>query len=318
MSTAAEVYDLIISDLIQAIAYLDDFNRSSKDQINKWVAKGLLAYAYAARGSNEDLNNAVTLTDDIIVNGGFRMMTADEVLAVFDPQTGALLNPQSGFNKVTNPSWMWGVDLTLANNLDLVSWWGQVDLFTYSYAWAGDPKVIDNGLYDAIREGDVRKEQFVDIFGDELRWPVNKFYASVRTQEMDDNEWGAQRNIIDDYVYMRLEEMVLLNAEAKAKIGQDELAKERLRELLALRIEDHSYLDALAGQALKDEIYLQTRIECWGEGKSYLAMKRNMATITRGPNHLFFPGESFPYDADELTFPIPQAEVLNNPQLNGE
>jgi hypothetical protein len=72
----------------------------------------------------------------------------------------------------------------------------------------------------------------------------------------------------------------------------------------------------LSGQALLNEIYLQTRIELWGEGKSYLAMKRNKATITRGTNHLFEPGVAFPYTDPKLTFVIPQAEVLNNPNLN--
>ena len=316
LSSTAEVYDLIIDDLTQAIDYLSDFNRSSKDQVDASVAKGLLAYAYAARGTTTDLQNVVTLTDDIIQNGGFRLVNEEEIVAKFDAGTGALLNPESGFNNIANPSWMWGVDLTIANDLDLVSWWGQVDMYTYSYAWAGDPKVIDNDLYAAIRPDDLRKQQFVDIFGDETYWPINKFYAQHRTQEMDDSEWGGQRQITADYVYMRLEEMYLLNAEANAKLGQDGPAIARLKELLDLRIADHSYVDALGGQALQDEIYLQTRIELWGEGKSYLAMKRNKATITRGPNHLFYAGESFSYDADELTFPIPQAEVLNNPVLN--
>lgn len=316
LSTAAEVYDLIISDLTQSIEYLDGFNRSTKDQVDAWVAKGLLAYAYAARGTSEDLQNVIAVTEDIIGNSGFRLDNEDEVVAKFDPVTGALLNPQSGFNNVANPGWIWGVDLTLANNLNLVSWWGQVDMYTYSYAWAGDPKLIDNGLYAAIHDDDARKGQFVDLFGDHTYWPTNKFFAQHRTREMDENEWGGQRQITSDYVYMRLEEMYLLNAEAKAKLGQETDAITRLKDLLALRITDYSYVDALTGQALQDEIYLQTRIELWGEGKSYLAMKRNKATVTRGDNHLFFAGESFSYDADELTFPIPQAEVLNNPLLN--
>ena len=46
----------------------------------------------------------------------------------------------------------------------------------------------------------------------------------------------------------------------------------------------------MTGQALLDEIYKQTRVEFWGEGKSYLAMKRNHATLTRGANHLFQAG----------------------------
>nr|WP_294899465.1 RagB/SusD family nutrient uptake outer membrane protein [uncultured Pedobacter sp.] len=325
LSTTKDVYDFMIDDLTKAVDYLNGFTRSSKSQINKYVAEGLLAYVYAARGANEDLAKVVTLTDDAIANSGLRLNNANEVVAELDAD-GNLLNPQSGFNDVNNASWMWGTDLTLASNLDLVSWWGQVDVFTYSYAWAGDPKVIDKGLYDKIRSDDVRKKQFdpengglelLPMYADEgysagdLDYiPVNKFFAPART-------FGGQRQITSDYLYMRMEEMYLLNAEAKAKLGQDGPARDRLKELLSKRITDITYVDALSGQALKDEIYLQTRIELWGEGKSYLAMKRDKATITRGSNHLFFAGQSFPYNDDKLTFPIPQAEIINNPALVG-
>jgi hypothetical protein len=37
---------------------------------------------------------------------------------------------------------------------------GQVDRYTYSYAWAGDPKTMDKGLQDQIRSTDIRKDQF--------------------------------------------------------------------------------------------------------------------------------------------------------------
>jgi starch-binding outer membrane protein, SusD/RagB family len=315
LSTTAQVYDLMVSDLTQAIGYLNGFSRTSKDQINASVAKGLLAYVLAARGTTADLQQVVELTNDIINTGGFRLNSKDDITAQFD-EDGLLINPQSGFNKVSNLSWMWGVDLTLANNLDLVSWWGQVDLFTYSYAWAGDPKIIDNGLYEAIRDDDVRKQQFVDVYGDGQLWPINKFYASHRTRELDGDEIGGQRSIIDDYVYMRIEEIYLLNAEANAKLNNEAEAKQSLTDLLERRIDDYSYIDALTGQALLDEIHLQTRIELWGEGKTYLSVKRNKVTVTRGDNHLFLAGQSFTYDSDELTFPIPQAEVLNNPVLN--
>ncbi|MCJ8166976.1 RagB/SusD family nutrient uptake outer membrane protein [Pontibacter sp. E15-1] len=302
-STSEEVYALIIDDLSQAVDYLDDFNRTSKDQIDKTVAKGLLSYALAARGTTEDLSRVVTLTDDVITAGGYRVTNEQELYGkVVD---GVLTNPESGFNNVATPSWMWGVDLTLANDLDLVSWWGQVDTYTYSYAWAGDPKIIDKGLYDAIREDDLRKKQFSAT----SYRPLYKFFDPAR-------KIGGQRNVTTDYVYMRVEEMILLNAEAKARLGQDDAAKEMLKQLLEKRITDYSYVDGLSGQALLDEIYLQTRIELWGEGKAYLAMKRLKENVVRGANHLFDAGSSFPYNADELTFPIPQAEVLNNPQLD--
>ena len=120
---------------------------------------------------------------------------------------------------------------------------------------------------------------------------------------------------VGDVPYMRAAEMYLIEAEARARQGQDVAARSALFTLAKNR--NFNYLlSTNSGQALIDEIFFHRRIELWGEGKSYLALKRNKETLTRGPNHLFFAGESFTYDSDELTFPIPQAEVLNNPVLN--
>jgi hypothetical protein len=216
----------------------------------------------------------------------------------------------AGFNNVGTASWMWGVDITLAQGLDLISWWGQVDQFTYSYAWAGDPKTIDRNLYDAIRADDIRKNQFPSPTAANFKLqPVNKFWDPARTV-------AGQRQITTDLIYMRADEFYLLNAEAKARSGQDGAAKTALKAFLANRITDVTYIDALAGQALLNEIHLQTRIELWGEGKSYLALKRNKASVTRGSNHIFDAGNTFQYSDPKLTFVIPQAEVLNNPNLN--
>ena len=115
---------------------------------------------------------------------------------------------------------------------------------------------------------------------------------------------------------MRVAEMYLLNAEVSAKLGQEDAAKESLKAVVSHRRPDASYIDGLSGQALLDEIYLQTRIELWGEGKSYLAMKRNKATIVRGSNHLSLVGEPIPYNDPRLTFEIPIQEIQNNPYVD--
>lgn len=292
LSTTQEVYDLIIKDLTDASELLSTFSRNYKSEFNYWVVQGLLAYTYGAMGNYQEVK---TITKDIIDNSGYPIMSAEQV-------TG-------GFNSVDSPSWMWGADITLDNNLDLVSWWGQIDLFTYSYAWAGDPKSIDDNLYAAIKEDDIRKTQFVDAYGDGILYPIGKFYAPGRTV-------AGQRSVTTDYIYMRIAEMYLLHAEASAKTGDDAAAIQSLTALLNNRMEDTAYLTDLSGQALQDEVYLQTRIELWGEGKSYFAMKRNKATITRGANHLTYAGESFPYNDDRLTLEIPQSEIQNNPNIN--
>lgn len=300
-STTKVVFDLIVKDLTESITLLGTFDRTGKHQINKYVAEGLLAYTYAVMGG-DNYAKAKTLTADIIANGGFSILAADEV--VF---TGNLA--KGGFNNLKSQSWMWGVDLTTDNSLDLVSWWGQMDAYTYSYQWAGDRKAIDKGLYDAIPATDVRKKQFWVSTDTYNLTPRNKFYDPGRVV-------GGQRTVATDDVYMRVEEMYLLNAETAAKSGDEATAKTSLKAVLNNRLASTSYIDALSGQALQDEIYLQTRIELWGEGKSYLAMKRNHATITRGTNHLSFKGVPIPYNDARLTFSIPQSEIQNNPFIN--
>lgn len=301
-ATTKQVYDLMVKDLTDAISLLTGFTRTSKDQVDINVARGLLAYVLSARGTQADLQEVVNLTQAI--------MTAypkTQPAQLFFNGTNATT---AGFNNVSTASWMWGVDLTLAQGINLISWWGQVDQFTYSYAWAGDPKRIDLGLYNAIKADDIRKNQFNSPTAASFRLqPVNKFWAPERRS-------GGQRFVETDNLYMRADEFYLLNAEAKARLNQADNAKTTLKAFLADRITNLSYIDALSGSALLNEIYLQTRIELWGEGKAYLAMKRLKQPVVRGSNHLFEAGATIPFNDAKLTFVIPQAEILNNPNLD--
>jgi starch-binding outer membrane protein, SusD/RagB family len=300
---ASQIYDLIESDLQHSIQLLDGFMPSSKQQINQNIAKGLLAYTYAAMGNYTD---ARVLADEIIDSGDYSLTT-----------TGQLAFPGSGsgFNDVNTPSWMWGYDITTEMGHQLLNWWGQVDYFTYSYQWAGDRKTIDTNLLALIPANDVRRSQF-GTSGTTNRMPINKFYDPGRTA-------GGQQIITTDYIFMRVDEFYLLSAEAAAKSGDDAGAKARLKQLLTSRFtggasEADAYVDPLSGDALKQAIYNQTRIELWGEGKSYLALKRNQATVTRGTSHVFRAGQSFAYDIDEMSFQIPQLEMDNNPSITGQ
>ncbi|MCF7561160.1 RagB/SusD family nutrient uptake outer membrane protein [Sabulilitoribacter multivorans] len=295
-STAAEVYDLMESDLTDAISLLDGFSRSAKNEINQDIAKGMLAYVLGAKGGRDA--DVASLTQDVINSGNYTMLSSSEVT--------------NCFCDVNDPSWMWGIDIVENNGLGLVSWWGQVDSYSYSYAWAGDYKAIDASLYASIPATDARKAQFygVSTSGRYLQ-PLFKFYASGQIG-------GTSTTVTADYVYMRVEEMYLLNAEANARAGNEPAARTSLKALLANRVPDNSYVDLLSGAALQNEIYLQTRIELWGEGKSFLAMKRNKATTVRGSNHLSFVGEPIPYNDERMQFEIPQDEIQNNPFISDQ
>lgn len=296
----SEVYAQIISDLEFAVTNLAGFTRSKKGMIDKYVAEGLLAYTYAAMGNNQKV---AELAQDIVNNSGYPLTTREQIFYDTNTKKGG------GFNDVETKSWMWGVDLITENSFDLKSWWGMIDIYTYSYAWAGDGKAMDDKLYAQIRTNDIRKKQF-----DEDLLPSNKFFSPDRVI-------GGQRKISTDYIYMRVDEFYLLAAEALAKLGQDTQAKTIYKKLLKLRYPeatattDIAYVDALTNAQLQDDIYLNTRIELWGEGKSYFAMKRNHKTIERGSNHVEEKNTTFSYDNPRLTFAIPQNESINNLNL---
>lgn len=292
--TAKEIYDFIEQDLTDAISLLNGFQRANKTEINQSVAQGIYSYVLGARGENYakayDMARAA-------ISGGFTLMSATEV-------TG-------GFNNVNTAGWMWGVDLNDEIGLGLVSWWGQMDYYSYSYPAFGDAKSIDQSLYDKIPANDVRKGQF---FNNPVRYehlmPLFKFYDADRRR------YGSSRIVKADYVYMRVAEMHLLAAEYAAFANRDADARTYLKNVVSQRRPDVSYIDGLSGQALKDEIYLQTRIELWGEGKSYLAMKRNKATTVRGANHLSFVGVPIPYNDERMQFEIPEGEIQFNPFIS--
>ena len=116
---------------------------------------------------------------------------------------------------------------------------------------------------------------------------------------------------------MRVEEFYLLSAESAARTGNEAAAKATMIDLLDNRMPNAaSTVNALSGAALQDFIYLQTQIEMWGEGKTYFAMKRNQATVTRGVNHVYRAGETFQWDSDEMSFQIPENEINNNPSIS--
>jgi len=293
-STTQDIWNQIKSDLKEAISLLEGFSPSGKQVMSQDVAKGLLAYTYASIG---DYFNAATVAQQVIDKGY-------KIIPISSVEVSATVT-RNAFSYIdgVDADWIWGMDLTLDQSLDLISWWGQVDYYTYSYSWAGDPKLVDSGLLSSIRPTDVRSNWF-----DSYRYPTNKFYAEDRTA-------GKQRKITADYVYMRVEEMHLLKAEALYFSGDEAGARSALLELVNKRDTDPSYISSLTGKDLKEEIYHQWRIEMWGEGKSYLAMKRFKATIER-KGHITYNGLKIPYNDTRLTLEIPYQEIQDNVNIS--
>ncbi|HZH54783.1 MAG TPA: RagB/SusD family nutrient uptake outer membrane protein, partial [Sphingobacteriaceae bacterium] len=103
-----------------------------------------------------------------------------------------------------------------------------------------------------------------------LNPPLNQNKIRLRQA----GNWAA------DYLFMRVAEQYLIEAEAAAKTNAEGEAIQILEALITTR--DPNYSAAgLTGQALLDEIYLQRRIELWGEGRALLDMKRLQTGLNR-------------------------------------
>ena len=294
LSTLQEVMAFVRKDAEDAVAALSGFTRSYYNEIDETVANGILAYVYLTIGED-----ALAIT------------TADKVIAASALSTAA--DVTGGFNTVGTKGWLWAANVTNENTGSLVTFWGHVDYFTYSYAYAGDRKVIDEGLYAAIEANDVRRAQFHAAVG----LPMGKFYDAGRTA-------GGDRAWENDIFWMRVAEMYLVKAEAQTNTGGD--AAGTLNALLANRAMQNGTASIVgttpaAGVPtydmtdIKAAVYLQWNIECWGEGRSLWAMKRMKRSFTRGARHPELPGATISYNDDRLTFPIPENEAINNPNI---
>jgi hypothetical protein len=298
-STVKEIYDLIINDLEDAVAALDGYERgANKIKIDKNVALGLLAYARLSRGETGDYQKAADAAAEVIASGKSRILTANETLT-------------NGFNSVTSPNWMWGVDVTTSTTEGLSTWWSNVDYYANGYCYQGNIKVIDDEFYASIPATDIRKNQFGNAttkqIGETPLQPFNKFFDAKRAP-------GGDGVFTNDLVYMRIEEMYLIQAEALARLGNNPASLLSLNSLLSLR-DPSANLEDLSAAELLDQIWFNWRAELWGEGKTYFAMKRFKKTIHRSNNHVYFPNRDFAYNYERMIFEIPEYEWVNNPKL---
>lgn len=306
-STLQEVFDFAINDFLDAEMLLEGFVREDKIEINQDVVRGLLARTYGA------LNNWPKTEEYAkkVIDAGYPIMTADEV-ALLPEDDGSV----GGFNDINSIGGiMWGINITPEGQglASLLSWWGFMDPYSYSYAAVGNAKGMDKALHSKFRADDVRLYQF-----DASLRPRGKFYYKGAQNNNFRLFSGPQANIDSDSHYMRVAEMYLLHAEAAAENGNYMAARTSLKAVLDLRLDDTSYIDALPDASLAGEAALQARLELFAEGQSYFIMKRRRETRTRSTNWLDFANTSFNHNDEKLTMEIPEQEILFNANLGGQ
>lgn len=296
-STVAQVYTQINADLDQAITLLTGAAaRANKSHLDLSVARGL-----KARVALTQQNWAVAAAMANAARQGYTLMTTAQYTA--------------GFNDYSNPEWMWGSHQQADQTTAFYSYFAFMSADFNSTNIRTNPKAINSLLYAQIPATDIRK-QLWDPTGANIAFPIPPGGVRKPYQSKKFLSGGGSGSSIGDVPNMRAAEMYLIEAEAKARLG-DATAANVLFQLVSKR--DPSYVQsASTGQALIDEILLYRRIELWGEGFRFLDLKRlNLPLNRNGANHdaavaVIF---SVPAGDKQWQFLIPQSEIDNSNKL---
>ncbi len=281
----SEVYELITADLGEAYSLVTSV---SNTVLNQYAVRGLMARVYLEMG---DYLKAAKYASEAR-SGTFTLMDESAYL--------------SGFSSISNSEWMFGSDITSDTHTTYASFISHIDNTNGGYAGLlGVYKSIDKSLYESISDTDYRKQVFNDP--DQTLNTSLPSYANLKFRGPSNAFFEA------DVSYMRVSEMYLIEAEAKAQLG-DASAADVLYELVSQR--DASYTKSTAtGDDLVEEIFLHKRIELWGEGLSLFDYKRLKKDVIRnydGSNHRadamfdIYAGDS------RFWYEIPEAETDSN------
>ena len=283
-ATVAEIYDLIISDLTFAIENLEGYVRTDRSRIDQQVAYGLRARAYL---NMEEW--ALAAADASKAAAGYTPASLAEVSKPFLYDIG-------------EHNWIWGYDMrsdiALANPYATSSSW----LRSFSgdgYAAACQVYAcINQLLYDKIPATDVRKGWWVDAsmespLLESVTWDgvsgsdvagleidnVKMAFLPYTNVKFGMYQVGGTTND-EDWPFMRVEEMILIQVEGLAKSGQTAEAVALLEDFVQT-YRDPSYSVDDGGRSLEDEIWFQRRVELWGEGFSNSDTRRLNKPLVR-------------------------------------
>lgn len=326
LSSVSEVYDRVYEDLSEAIELLDFYGqyvqRGSKLEVDADVARLMLAYAMLNHGDKNTkiitgknaYDIALAQAKAVIDGGRYPMLTREKLTT-------------TGFADSQSENWMWAEEVTVENTTALGSFFGQVDIHTYSYAAAGDTKGIDSKLYDDIvnKGWDARAKWFRSGETKEFPYcPDGKFYCPKTKNTTDLNK--VDREWLCDQVFMRVESAYLIAAEAAWSNGDNVTAVNYLKRLCDERVIEgkeadyNTWLSSLgSSNAVKEAIIYNWRVEMWGEGYALQTLRRLAKTVTLGKNHLSRADKQINIDGSDREMfqcEIPTSEYRYNPELS--
>lgn len=278
-NTVSEVYDQVVSDMDMAISLMSSTSRSgNSNTLSSTSAKALLSRIHLYQ---EDWVNAEAMATEVIESGDFSL--------------------------VPNASYY---DLWTIDNIS-------ESIFEISMTEA-----------DNVGGGGLAGLYLPEIFGDYL--PSNDVVtlyeaedARLSTFEIDTDligEFASNRMIkypdingFDNVKVIRLAELYLIRAEARAQIGTNIVGAQDDLDVVRQRALPTAEDNVDTGTALDDAIFLERRLELAFEGQRLWDLMRKKEDIVR--INCTSATCLIPYASETVVLPIPQNETDANPNI---
>lgn len=303
-ATVQKVYDVINSDLDSAIVRLkNSYEHTHISHLDYYSVNGIKARVALVT------NDWTTARDCArIARSKTSVGEKDDIL--------------SGMNSLDKKNVMWGAVITEDQTDYQRNVFAHLD--TRGQHGTRQPKHINPQLYVKMGENDIRR----DWFKAEANSKIEGGYQYQQYKFL----YAKPETYMGDYIFMRHEEMLLTEAEAECRLGNETAAKGLLMELMSKRDSDYkcdksgTAMNALTNDwsgSLLEEIIIQRRIELWGEFGRIYDIRRLKQGFTRSTKQGFLTaaasasiGNVTNPDTYAWVLPIPQKEFDGNAALD--
>lgn len=194
----------------------------------------------------------------------------------------------------------------------------------------GTFRSVSSSLYEQIPDTDIRKQWFISpdttstLVDNETvnGTPVIEYFGLTPYVN---TKFGAYQSVFgnttnsSDWPLMRVEEMYLIKAEAEAMSGNLGAGKSTLESFVQTYRNPSFISHATSAEELQDEVWLQRRMELWGEGFALFDILRLKKPIVRkGTNYPASVQFNLDPESQIMIYRIPQCEMETNEGITDE
>lgn len=269
-SSVEAVYDQINKDLDLAISLLANATTTINTHINLNTAKGIKARVALTM---QNWENAVKYASE--ARAGKQLMTGTEYV--------------DNFTSIGNREWLWGINQLPDQTPTYGSFYSYIAGNYNSSFNRLEPKMLNSIVYNRITSTDIRKKLWWDgTLADRVNFGVREGGSGNPPSDTKYVKYMNRKFMVPDITsragdipLMRTAELILIEAEALARMGNRDADAAQTLFILANNRDPQYVLSTNTGATLIDEIMFQRRAELWGEGFRFFDLKRTDSNLDR-------------------------------------